>query len=59
MFSYALLNYSKLALYTVITDDYMNKLEMSIEVKYIQRYLSEEWKCGFVHCLMPGTNLVL
>ena len=50
---------SILALYTVTTDNYVFKLEMCIEVKYIQHYLSKEWKCCVVHCLMIGTNLVL
>ena len=43
MFSFAPLDYAKqpiLALYTVTTDDYVYKLEMCIEVKYIQHYLS-------------------
>ena len=37
----------------------MYKHKMCIEVEYIQRNLSEEWNCFVVHCLMPGTNLVL
>ena len=44
------------ALHTVMTDNYMYKLKMSIEVKYTQCYLSEEWKCCVVHCLTYSTN---
>ena len=35
--------------YTVTTDDYMYKLMMCFEVKYIQHYLSKEWICCVVH----------
>ena len=44
---------------SVTTDNYLYKLKMCIEVKYIQCYLSEEWKCCVGHCLMLDTNLVL
>ena len=47
------------ALYTVTTDDYVYELKMCIEVKYLQHFLSKEWKCCIVHCLTIGTNLVL
>ena len=48
-----------MALYTVTTDNYVDKLKMCNEVKYTQHYLSEEWKCCAVHCLTYGTNQVL